>query len=498
MCNRFWPLSHLVLGLAAASLPANAQIWGRLANPGFENQRMKATLFFAGQARDDTKKYFPHCGLPNDEPFRTLYPPTDSFHLKWSESEFNRHLALNLMVDAGINVVNMSSWGEQLPAPDEETPPPCLWENAPMQTSPQSHDELFAAAMGKPLLITPYLESRGGERPWTFRSEFPRTFFGEMAPGTISQIMNLIGRYLKNPQHPEWAEKWARVYDRHGEARYAVAIIHAASDQLGVFPPEPLGDDFAFAAGFDELANEIFRLTGGVANGGVKVGFFIDALPDGSFAPGRFKPTPEFTGAFLRSTSSLLGIECFAPEVWFGSSETALVINWKRNFSVSWFQTGIPFIMDVSSGYDAHIVFPNAVRYGLTPEWLNQLGQMNLEFGRSGMVFNSWNGFSEAMVALPGVEHREFGGGTRSFGSLFYDWLRSLQAADVYARKPDAPAPRQGTFTSPYTLPEAVQNVPVRGTIGLLPTTFPPFDTPITISKPCTITAIGGSARIGQ
>ena len=169
---------------------ARAQTWGRLANPGFDGQRIKTTLFFAGQARDGTRQYDPYCGLPDDEPFRTLYPPLDSPHLKWSESEANRNLALNVMAQAGINVINMSSWGESNLFP-------CSWYSAPMQTSPQSHDELYASAVNKPLLIVPFIETRFGtnpppiEAPWQFFNEFPRRPDGERAPRLVSQIVDV-------------------------------------------------------------------------------------------------------------------------------------------------------------------------------------------------------------------------------------------------------------------------------------------------------------------
>jgi len=476
---------------------ARAQTWGRLANPGFTNQRIKATLFFAGQARDGTKRYgdcnpgndayvyvpenerekYQACLVDADHKDLSVVHPLDSAHWKWSESPAYRDTALNLMVEAGINVINMSSWGEDFL--------PCAWVTAaaPMQTDPEAHNELFTAAVGKPLLIVPYLESRGGtDYPWEFRSEFPTRPDGAVAPGTISQITNMIHRYLKHPKDSTWPAKWAQVYDRNGEARYAVAIIHAASSNL-----LGSGAHSAFAAGFDAIAEAVFQQTGGEQGGGVKVGFFIDALPPASNAPGTFKPSPEDTGPHLLNSQSLLGIECFTPELWVGSSDTTAVINWKRDFSRRWFETGIPFLMDVSPGYDAHCVFNPDFRYGLTTEWLDHLAQMNRDYGRSGMVYNAWNGYGESLVAIPSQE----------YGNLFYDWLSSLRYIDVYARKPDAPAPRDGTLTSPYTLPEAIVNVPVGGTIGLLPTTSVPFDAPVSIARACTMISIGGSARIG-
>jgi hypothetical protein len=303
------------------------------------------------------------------------------------------------MVQAGINVINMSSWGEDFL--------PCAWVTgaAPMQTSPGAHNELFDAAVGKPLHVAPFLETRFGPLAWNFRGEFPRRADGLLAPGTISQIVNLIDRYLKNPRDPEWAEKWARVYDQNGEERFAVVIIHAASDLLAS------GDDALFAAGLDAIAYEVLKQTG------KKIGFFIDALPFGTNAPGAFKPTPEATGPELKRSQALLGIECFIPERWYGSSDTKEVINWKTDFSRRWFQTGIPFLIDVSPGYDGRLVFPGSNVYGLTPEWLSAMSQLIRDFGRDGMVFNSWNGYTEAMAAVPLKDPQ--------FGSLFYDWLQS-------------------------------------------------------------------------
>jgi hypothetical protein len=234
--------------------------------------------------------------------------------------------------------------------------------------------------------------------------------------------VDLINRYLKDPSHPEWAEKWARVYNQNGEERYAVVIIHASSDRL------VSGDDAAYAAGFDDVADAVSKLTGGT-----KVGFFIDALPPETGAPGAFKPSSTYTGQELKKSKSLLGVECFIPEVFINSSDMGVVINWKRNFSSGWSQTGIPFLMDVSSGYDGRLIFGSGPpRYGLTAEWLSQIGKMVSDYGQAGMVFNSWNGYTEGMVAVPGITYQSENFGNLFFGNLFYDWLQSLKY-DVYA-----------------------------------------------------------------
>ncbi len=395
------PLCPAVLLLAAVlivgcSAPATAPRgqWGRLANPGFENQRIKTTLFFAGQARDGSA---PYGYQPASNTSLYTVHPLDARHLNWSVDPANRDWALDGMTRAGFNVVTLSSWGERsLPAREG-------WGlSAPMQTAPAAHDELFAAAGGKPLLVMPMLESRSG---WSLRDEFPRDKAGRPAPGAVAQIKDLIDRYLKHPEHPEWAGRWARVYDRHGEPRHAVVLIHAASDRL-----DP-NDHSAFAAGFTLLAEEIFRATG------VQVGFFLDALPPGTNAPGRFRPSPEGTGPFLRESDAVLGIQCFIPEVWLGERPQAERLAWKRTFAAGWFGTGIPFQMDVSPGYDNHLVFPrHRLLYGFDDAWRSALTAMVRDFGKNGIAFHSWNGYTEGMAAVPTQEH----------GDTFSRWLHSL------------------------------------------------------------------------
>ncbi len=371
-------------------------IWGRLANPGFENQRIITTLFFSGQARDGSERY--ECRADPNLSLYTVHP-SDERHLNWSVTQANRTFALTQMTQAGINVVTMSSWGEDF------LPCGTGWSLiAPMQTAPGSQDELFTAALEEHLLVMPLIESRND---WAFRDEFPRLRDGRVAPGTVSQIANLIGRYLQNDSHPEWAEAWAKVYDHNGEARFAVSIIHASSNELSY------GDHAGYAAGFDLLAEEVFDLTG------VQVGFFIDPLPPNSNAPGEFKPYPEKTGPSLIETDAILGIQSFIPEIWISGNPTeSQQIDWKRDFSQRWSKTGVPFLMDVSPGYDANIVFPGSIQYGFSSTWLQALTEMVADFGEDGLMFNSWNGYTEGIAAVS----------IREFGDQYYQWLHELSA----------------------------------------------------------------------
>jgi hypothetical protein len=376
------------------SLPA--PIWGRLANPDFENHRIKTSLFFSGQARDGNASY--GCRLDGNLDLYTVHP-LDDRHLKWSERNANRELVIEMMLEAGLNVINMSSWGE------DDLPCGVGWSKiAPMQSAPQSHDELFSIAVGKPLLIIPFIESRDD---WALRNEFPQDVNGNIAPGAVTQIINLITRYLQNSDHPEWAHQWAQVYNHKGEPRYAISFIHASSNRLG--PTQHA----KFAEGFDALAEAVFIETG------VHVGFLIDPLPPGSNAPGSFRPTAEGSGPFLSNSDSILAIQAFIPEIWIsGWPSEAQMITWKNDFSRRWSATGIPFLMDISPGYDARIVFPNSIRYGFSESWQLAGSAMVEAFAEDGLIFNSWNGYTEGMAAVPTVE----------YGVQYFRWLQDLTA----------------------------------------------------------------------
>jgi hypothetical protein len=173
------------------------------------------------------------------------------------------------------------------------------------------------------------------------------------------------------------------------------------------------GDHEGFAAGFDLLADEVFQSTG------IHVGFFIDPHPPNSNAPGEYKPNPEKVGPLLATTDAILGIQSFIPEIWIsGNPNEAQQISWKRDYSQRWSDTGIPFLMDVSPGYNASIIFPGSIQYGFTETWQEALTEMVGDYGQDGLVFNSWNGYTEGMAAVE----------TQQFGDRFFQWLQDLSA----------------------------------------------------------------------
>lgn len=364
---------------------------GKLANPGFENRPIKSVFFFTGNWRNGVQFYDYN---PTDNRGLFTLHPSDARHLGWSENQANRDFTVQTMIDAGVNVINMSYWG--LPGTDNWA----YW--SPMQSSTASHDELFNAALGKEILIAPYIESfasTDNDEAYIFVDDFPGTI-ANPAPLLVSKIEDLVKRYLVNPANAQWPSKWARVYDQNGHERYLVSIIHVASNQESITDQE-------FAAGFDRVAGKVFE------NTGVHVGFALDILPPDSYAPGNFKATPSSTGSFLAQQASVCAIQCFLPEIWTGMSNESDLITWKRSYHLSWKNTGIPFIHDLTPGYDAHIVFPSSPVYGNTQSWRDLQTQAISDFGSQSLTINAWNGYTEGMAAVPTVQ----------YGNATYLWI---------------------------------------------------------------------------
>lgn len=454
----FWSIETGAVDYASGR-PGNAlgrnPLWGLLANPGFEGRPMKSAFFFAGDWKfsgfidpqcnnlPGFSKFYEYCTGPNDF-FYTVHP-SDARDLGWSESLNFRRFALDRMIAAGVNVVNMSYWGKR------GTDRWAYW--APMQTSTFAHDELFDVAVEKNLLIAPYIEGgactncndpgtgqpRGGNSPaFEFADDFPGSR-SDPSPALVEQIVDLVNRYLLHPEKPEWPARWAQMYDQSGQKRYVVSIIHASSRQPGV-------DDHLFAEGLNRVASKVAQRTGGVL-----VGFTLDVIPQ----PTGYYPTPDSargTPHGLLSAKSLLAIECFIPEIsaaggfrnnqphpsghiygpgprqgepiLIDSLDLGRLISWKENFVRSWVETGIPVILDVAPGYDAHIVFapqrpedPIALAWGNNNQWRNAQTRM-IAVEVKGITINSWNGYTEAMAAVPTLE----------FNEANYLWLKSLNA----------------------------------------------------------------------
>lgn len=414
---------------------------GTLANVEFDGQPMKSLFFFAGEWRE--ARNGPHYDGPNG-PFLpastfpcnySIFPKDGHTHGGWSSDPATRDLVLNGILGTGTNVVNMSYWGP----PDTD-----IWGfYAPMQTAHGAHDQLFDAAVGKPLLIAPYIEDYAatndadpdpeendpvvqtgcagevrnvGQSPgFSFPDDFPGTA-DHPAPELVRQIVLLVNRYLVNPRNPEWKKKWAQMYDRNGEPRYIVSLIHVGSNQQPPpSPDDPHAFDRTFALGFGWVAREVEEQTG------VRVGFTLDLLPpEHPFV--KFKASVEHTAPELAREPSVLAIQSFIPEIHTGrckpvdycndrladdtDPETPLnqMITWKSNYISSWVNAAngsIPVILDVSAGYDAYRIFgPEKSRYGNNDRWRAGQKEM-LSLRIRGVTGNAWNAYTEGSAIAP-------------------------------------------------------------------------------------------------
>jgi hypothetical protein len=124
---------------------------------------------------------------------------------------------------------------------------------------------------------------------------------------------------------------------------------------------------------------------------------------------------PAASGPYLREISSVLAVQGFIPEIRLGIDDESALVQFKRDYLDDWLAEGLPVIMDVSPGYDAHLVFPYSVKYGNNDYWRNSLKVLwSIDF--KGMVFNTWNGYTEGYAAPATLE----------YGDSNYIWLRSL------------------------------------------------------------------------
>ncbi len=110
-------------------------------------------------------------------------------------------------------------------------------------------------------------------------------------------------------------------------------------------------------------------------------------------------------GGWLEKTAAVLAIQGFIPEHVSNEGNHAR-FKIKHDYWLAWLTTGIPVFCDVSPGYDAHLIFTKSNPYGNTPHWRErQLQSWSDRF--SGMVYNTWNGYTEGFVGMPSVEHED-------------------------------------------------------------------------------------------
>jgi hypothetical protein len=356
--------------------------------------------------------YFPGSRDQGNASVYTVHP-TLADDVVWSADPGAPGRVLDRMVDAHVNTIVMSYWGTDMP---QWSPMNVRDGKAPSIT--------LDAARGKPLVIMPAIESG-------FDDTHPDTPHFRMADATanslaarVADLVTIFGSHL---------DQWARTYDREGCPRFAVEVLHTASNVAN--------DEAALAALFEDAANIV------LTTHGLRVGFFLDPLPPG--AEGRVHPTPSSSGPIFERTGAILGIQAFESEVFSGLIRTdvkvydnnvdnlSTIADWKKNTLAAWVATGVPVIADVSNGYDGHRVFggrfdpatntfvPNPTGFWGDNErytddrFRNWVSEMK-GGGIKGIVMDTWNGYTEGYAAVPTVEH----------GTTVTSWLGDLLEPD--------------------------------------------------------------------
>jgi hypothetical protein len=327
---------------------------------------------------------------------------------------------LDRIIAAGANTIVMSYWSN-------------MPQWSPMALDGSSVSGVLEAARDRHLVVLPAIE--GGfdqnhpEIPhWEFSADFPApSGANSVAPGLVLRIGQLVELFRDH------MSLWARLYDRNGEWRYAVYILHVCSDITGT-------DDMNFAKGFEEVAAQV------QVNLHIPVGFVLDII-GGCHA---YVATPRNAGPILEQQPSVLAVNGFESEVFSGKvkggprcfdpdwhrcsphdnnqDNLEALADWKRAAVHDWVVTGLPLILDVSNGFDGRIVWAK-IESGTgfwgdnmdytEDRWRNWMSELK---GPSikGITFDTWNGFTEGYAATPSREH----------GETVYRWLTDLFEPD--------------------------------------------------------------------
>jgi len=356
-------------------------------------QPVKAVYFFAGEGDNNNPVYTSHPTLPDD--------------LHWNSDPASRARVMSRLAAAHVNTVVMSYWSDM----PQWSPMALTVQNG--LTVPGVVD----AVQNLPLVIMPAIESGfDASHPQlphlNFQDDFPHAQGTvNLAPGLIERIGWLVQMFRND------MNRWAQIYDMNGEARYAINILHACSDERGI-------NDATFASGFGAVAYQIelkYR---------IKVGFTLDTIGSGC----GYIASPRSAGAALKAQPSVLAIMGFESEVFSGKlvphdNNRANLPNlaaWKRAALNDWVATGVPVILDVSNGYDGHLVFPNSPgsfwgdnQSATDDRWRNWMSELKNP-GIKGIVMDTWNGYTEGYAAVP----------TREHGDTVYNWLSDLLEPD--------------------------------------------------------------------
>ena len=392
---------------------SHPELRGLLGSPGLEGRPVKGVYFFPGSTGGNVGLYTTHPLDPRDQ--------------EWNRNAYDRSLVIDRMVRAHVNTIVLSYWSNMPQWSPMFIEPPY----PPFGVSP-TWTAVLDAIEHRHVVVMPAIEggydAKNPQIPhWEFATEFPidpGKF--ELAHGLVERIGWLV-ELFRGRMH-----LWARLFDREGQLRYAINLLHVGSDLIDQNEP---GVDETFAHAFDIVAAEVY------GRFKISVGFTLDAI-----GGKRYSPYPTAAGAALERTTSVLAVQGFASEVFSGLVKNApacadgadwrtcapahdnnldnleALLNWKSAAVKDWIRTGVPVILDVSNGFDGRIVWAAAgagfwgdnLDY-TEDRWRNWMSQLKGP-GLKGITFNTWNGYTEGYAATPSREH----------GWTVYNWLTDL------------------------------------------------------------------------
>jgi hypothetical protein len=355
--------------LSQTVTPAARALWGRIANPMHRGERLISAVYFAGPPN------------PGNLPFYTRHPAEAAAN---SGARRDVDYALSQMVRAGLNTLQLSYWGHD--GETERYATSLLFSKSrwPEESGTSQFAEaeqvapaqaFFRQAAAHKLLIAPLLEV---SRTNPFWAEFP------------DKLDNLVGRAVWLLSHFGSEANWLQMTDQDGQPRrvlWLIETIHGA----------PIAPD-RFAEGFDIAAERIRRETG------YAVGFVLDPTPLPAYGS-HAGPDP----AALRHCASVLAINPFnitsqgtgEPQAKLSEADR---LAYAESILSKWGGSGIPLIVPILPGYDAHIVFPAAGVYGFDSEWRQRQKELAMRNETAGLSIDCWNGWAEGYAIPPSKE----------------------------------------------------------------------------------------------
>ena len=403
----------IALALLVTACNPLAGTWGLLASPGYENKPSKGVYFFPG----DPKASGLFTSVSNKQ-WRD-YAWNDSSPLGFAA----RNQIIAEIAAVGANVIFAQYNGAYSD------------KHFVNNTEAAFMGVFFSSRLVNGPLVIPSLEASfqcGGDCPSDAQPVFDPV--RDIAPPTttgVSWITHLVNLIVANGVQ----DKWAQLYDRFGVPRYAIQISEAASKSLPPNDPKApedvqRGGDRKYVEALEEIQRQVEK------NTGITIGFVLTPVEDSKHYsiiqsnPDRIADLTDCHSclAIMPYFSELPRVhqECedHAPAGFRGfidcneGGNIGNLARLKKDRTKLWVNSGTPYYLDLDSGYDAHIVFNDRRPAGqrsvravwgetgyLYDAWRNAQSELKGHQGDgnrapSGVIYNSWNGYTEVAVAV--------------------------------------------------------------------------------------------------